>query len=454
MFPIKYIENNMILNPQGEWWAYYELIPYNYAFLSPDEKMAVHERFRQIMTVNREGKMHALCIASETSVRDRQERCKRHLKGDLKETAEKVIDIQTEGLITSMGGIENEVTYRFFLGFKLIKGEEEVSVKKVKEDILAVFTDFINSVNHNLMGDFVSINSAEIERYAKLEDFLRQRVKGKFSLKRLEKKDIGYIVEHIYGQQKTPYYKYEYSFPKEKLEKKTLVRKYDILRLTRCVLQEHQKHIRMIREEGESYVAYLTINALIGELEFPSSEIFYYEQERFRFPVDVSMNVEIMPNRSALTTVRNKKKELNDLDEHAYEAGADTDNSVVEALVDVDELEKDLGRTKESMYKLSYVVRIAAESEEELERRIAEVRDYYENDFNIKLVRPFGDMIGFHEEFIPSGSRYENDYIQYVKADFLAGLGFGAARILGDPDGSYIGYDTETGNNIYIAPAH
>lgn len=42
-------------------------------------------------------------------------------------------------------------------------------------------------------------------------------------------------------------------------------------------------------------------------------------------------------------------------------------------------------------------------------------------------------MIGFHEEFIPSGSRYENDYIQYVKADFLAGLGFGAARILGDP---------------------
>lgn len=352
MFPIKYIENNMILNQQGEWWAYYELIPYNYAFLSPDEKMAVHERFRQIMTVNREGKMHALCIASETSVRDRQERCKRHLKGDLKETAEKVIDIQTEGLITSMGGMENEVTYRFFLGFKLIKGEEEVSVKKIKEDALAVFTEFINSVNHNLMGDFVSVNSAEIERYVKLEDFLRQRVKGKFSLRRLEKKDIGYIVEHIYGQQKTPYYKYEYSFPKEKLEKKTVVRKYDILRLTRCMLQEHQKYIRMVREEGESCVAYQTINALIGELEFPSSEIFYYEQERFRFPVDVSMNVEIVSNRNALTTVRNKKKELNDLDEHAYESGADTDNSVVEALMDVDELEKDLGRTKESMYKL------------------------------------------------------------------------------------------------------
>ncbi len=54
-------------------------------------------------------------------------------------------------------------------------------------------------------------------------------------------------------------------------------------------------------------------------------------------------------------------------------------------------------RTKESMYKLSYVVRIAAESEEE------ELETSYRRGqglvtrmiFNIKLVRPlFGDMIG------------------------------------------------------------
>ncbi len=32
------------------------------------------------------------------------------------------------------------------------------------------------------------------------------------------------------------------------------------------------------------------------------------------------MNVEIVENRKALTTVRNKKKELKDLDNHAYQA--------------------------------------------------------------------------------------------------------------------------------------
>ena len=31
---IKYIENNLVFNHDGECCAYYELIPYNYSFLS------------------------------------------------------------------------------------------------------------------------------------------------------------------------------------------------------------------------------------------------------------------------------------------------------------------------------------------------------------------------------------------------------------------------------------
>ena len=37
-----------------------------------------------------------------------------------------------------------------------------------------------------------------------------------------------------------------------------------------------------------------------------------------------------------------------------------------------------------------------------------------------------GDMLGLHSEFLPASKRYINDYVQYVKSDFLAGLGFGA----------------------------
>ena len=33
---------------------------------------------------------------------------------------------------------------------------------------------------------------------------------------------------------------------------------------------------------------------MIVELDFPSSEIFYFQQQQFTFPVDTSMNVEIV----------------------------------------------------------------------------------------------------------------------------------------------------------------
>ncbi|MFR4810840.1 hypothetical protein [Clostridium perfringens] len=43
MFPIKYIENNLVFNKEGECFAYYELIPYNYSFLSAEQKFIVHD---------------------------------------------------------------------------------------------------------------------------------------------------------------------------------------------------------------------------------------------------------------------------------------------------------------------------------------------------------------------------------------------------------------------------
>ena len=82
----------------------------------------------------------------------------------------------------------------------------------------------------------------------------------------------------------------------------------------RCVIEESQRYLRLEHEDKESYVSYFTVNAIVGELDFPSSEIFYFQQQQFTFPVDTSMNVEIVENRKALTTVRNKKKELKDLD--------------------------------------------------------------------------------------------------------------------------------------------
>ena len=54
------------------------------------------------------------------------------------------------------------------------------------------------------------------------------------------------------------------------------------------------------------------------------------------------------------------------MDNHAWESNNETGNNVIEALDSVNELETNLDQSKESMYKLSYVIRVAADTLEEL----------------------------------------------------------------------------------------
>lgn len=450
MFPIKYIDNNLVWNKDNEVFAYYELIPYNYSFLSAEQKFIVHDSFRQLIAQSREGKIHALQIATESSIRSMQEQSKKLVTGKLKEVAYQKIDEQTEALVSMIG--DNQVDYRFFLGFKLMVTEEQLNLKNIKKSAWLTFTEFLHEVNHTLMNDFVSMPNDEINRYMKMEKLLENKISRRFKVRRLEIHDFGYLMEHLYGRDGIAYEDYEYQLPKKKLNKETLIKYYDLIRPTRCVIEESQRYLRLEHEDKESYVSYFTVNAIVGELDFPSSEIFYFQQQQFTFPVDTSMNVEIVENRKALTTVRNKKKELKDLDNHAYQAGSETSSNVVDALDSVDELETDLDQTKESMYKLSYVVRVSADDLDELKRRCDEVKDFYD-DLNVKLVRPAGDMLGLHSEFLPASKRYINDYVQYVKSDFLAGLGFGATQQLGENTGIYMGYSVDTGRNVYLQPS-
>ncbi|OUQ36444.1 ATP-binding protein [Massilimicrobiota timonensis] len=450
MYPIKYIDNNLVWNKDNEVFAYYELIPYNYSFLSAEQKFIVHDSFRQLIAQSREGKIHALQIATESSIRSIQEQSKKLVTGRLKDVAFEKIDEQTEALVSMIG--DNQVDYRFFLGFKLMVTDEPLNLQSVKKSVFMTFKEFLHEVNHTLMNDFVSMPDDEINRYLKMEKLLENKISRRFKVRRLETSDFGYLIEHLYGRSGIAYEDYQYQLPKKKLKKETLLKQYDLIRPARCLIEESQRHLRLEHEESESYVSYFTVNAIVGELDFPSSEIFYFQQQQFTFPVDTSMNVEIVGNRKALSTVRNKKKELKDLDSHAYNAGSETSSNVVDALDSVDELEADLDQSKESMYKLSYVIRVSAPDLDELKRRCDEVKDFYD-DLNVKLVRPAGDMLGLHSEFLPASKRYINDYVQYVKSDFLAGLGFGATQQLGENTGIYIGYSVDTGRNVYLQPS-
>ncbi len=158
-YPIKYLEDNLIFNQTNDCYAYYELIPYNYSFLSPEQKMQVHDSFRQLIAQNREGNIHALQLSTESSIKQIQEHSKKTVTGKLKETAHQHIDGQTEALVDLIG--ENQIDYRYFIGFKLMLNEKEVSLKNIWSEIVDGFEDFIHSANKKLISDFTVMNNSK-----------------------------------------------------------------------------------------------------------------------------------------------------------------------------------------------------------------------------------------------------------------------------------------------------
>ncbi len=74
------------------------------------------------------------------------------------------------------------------------------------------------------------------------------------------------------------------SYQRRTIRKKTLIKYYDLIRPTRCVIEENQRYLRLEHEDKESYVSYFTVNAIVGELDFPSSEIFLFPATAIHIP--------------------------------------------------------------------------------------------------------------------------------------------------------------------------
>ena len=156
------------------------------------------------------------------------------MSGKLRDVAIQKIDEQTDALVSMIG--DTQVDYRFFLGFKLMVPDETLNLKNIKKSAWLTFQEFLHEVNHTLMNDFVSMPNDEINRYMKMEKLLENKISRRFKVRRLEVSDFGYLLEHLYGRDGIVYEEYDYPLPKKKLKKETLIKTYDLIRPTRCLI--------------------------------------------------------------------------------------------------------------------------------------------------------------------------------------------------------------------------
>ena len=62
--------------------------------------------------------------------------------------------------------------------------------------------------------------------------------------------------------------------PAKKSERDTILSGYDLIKPTRSLIEQHQRSIKITHGLSSSYETYLTLSDIVGELEFPGSEIF------------------------------------------------------------------------------------------------------------------------------------------------------------------------------------
>jgi hypothetical protein len=166
---------------------------------------------------------------------------------------------------------------------------------------------------------------------------------------------------------------------------------HDLRRCVNAAITERQQSLIVDREQGRCYQAMLAVGALAEAPAFPgaSAEVLFAPLEAVGFPVDACLHARWLGNREALSQVRKRIADV----EHAYQEqlhGAAHGPSVLAGVDRV--LAREYEATLQAgghppMLYAQIGLSLGAPSEEELERRVAVLKEQYGE---ITLHRPAG----------------------------------------------------------------
>jgi hypothetical protein len=177
---------------------------------------------------------------------------------------------------------------------------------------------------------------------------------------------------------------------------------HDLARCANAAITEQQHSLLVDGEQGRCYQAMLAVGALADAPEFPGStaEVMFAPLEAVGFPVDAVVHARWLGNRQALAQVRKRIADV----EHAFHEqvqGAAHGPSLLagEDRVLAREYEAQLQAGGHPPMLYAFIgLAVGASSEEELERRVAALKEQYGD---ITLHRPAGLQRAMFFEHLP-----------------------------------------------------
>lgn len=484
-FPVKHNEDNLVFSKDGSVTAYYEVAGFGYDFLDDDEKfMPFINQLSYLQTQGHD--LHYLCIPQSNDVTNIIEQQKDRMKLKATEYEYELLDSGLEytdnlkDVLVEHGKQTEKREYRMYIGVQLNPKANRYKKGNKGTNFLTSLKEFfvgLNSdVNRAVGLEAADILRSEIDAYIQQAESIENDLKRAFvvntnrqlgqTIRPLTTPEVIRVGETMYSATtsfRDIQYRHDFVSGEEikaQLDGEELVairpNEKAYLDVQESYIEEIDPNTLRISKhiDGQTESIYARMFVLSkfnrDENDFPGFEWLYQLQKGLSFPVISSVRIHHKDNQRIIKELSSVKLEFQDQKDQAREAGTQVDLSVTRNEQGVIQLEDYFQSTGYPSYVNSYVFRINAESEKQLNDR-SEAFKKLMQQFGITVITPFGEQPSLFMEPLIGSRQINQDYKNETDPRMLAGMMFGATSSLGDNSGLYLG-DTEQGKPVFVYP--
>jgi hypothetical protein len=441
-FPIKYFDENIIVNESNDCWALYKFKKFDYDFLNIDKKFEILNRLTSFLSnIGEESKV--LIVPTLVDYSEYFEKIENDLDKNFSEKEEYLKEVSRKHLDMCRQKISYGYGINDYDTFIMVKLTKKFDYNNWQETLSQFFLAPIETIS-TVFGVGKEINKLKLEKYKESAREYRLKQSRRMDIIPATEIDIQWLIKRCFYRgldeevetwdDWRPYF----MNPLEKMESLKADKNDMVLTLTKGELDiSERRTVKVNHEDKTSYQTFLAITKMPSSMRFPGSEflMFPYSMD---FPVETLISINSVSTRDALKKLENKKRSINSQFEHIQNNEGDVPEEVINARENLDLLETELKSNNYTLSRTSFSYCIYGGSKEELEERVGFFTQFYKDSY-INVERPIADQHKLFLEFIPGTGRYTNSFVLPVTPRLIASGIMGSTCDLGDPVGAYIG---------------
>jgi hypothetical protein len=458
--PIDYVKDNLIFAADKSCWAVFELQGFDYDLLSTENKMALLNRLTLFISgVTSEAKFMLIPVIQD--LESHYKRLKQRLsESDVLYDYASNYSEATKGYLINGGGDEAAAPanlYKTFVSIKLQKDSAGDVFKEFKDYLNFFFKAVFNDINALAGIDTKDIAVAKVQGFEKLSEQIYAEQTRRIVIEPVDGATLWWLLRRnmfrslqedgsIYAKR---YEKRWRQYHEEvQLIGDDFIRPYvrDIENCFNGAICKKGRSLAVSHNDSTSYQTFITLTSIPEELRFPGSEWIYLLQQ-MNINVEIYVHIKNMEHSASIREIDKKRREANSQIENIEKAKAEIPQDLEGSKEEIELLEAELKATHAPLTTASITICVTAASEEELDRKAADIiREY--RDMNFTVERPLAGQLPLFMHCLPCVGFTMKDYNIRLTPQALASGVIGATQELGDDEGMYIG--TTGQKNVFL----